>query len=458
MTNRSPQRVRARRGITLLFVLSLIVLFLLMGAAFVSVSGNFMRTSRARARIEVRGDTGRTMVQRALFEALRGPAIALAPRSLYGHTLLADQYGGSSRGQVETAAAFSNPQFIRLTLRDLEPATTPPMPPEALQPTAPPGAAPVPLSDASGAYDGQVLTFVDDPLNVGIRGQSFRIFHYQVDTDASGVVVDRYFLIVPPLTPGQNAFSNPANLVDANIIINDRDFAPNVTAGPPLNIVNEPYDAIDEFNVFLGGYERGAANPQYASFYGPIDAPTGYTVGPVADPTPVGKVDTDGDGSEDSRWIDPFWPIQYDSNGRAYKVKIAYQITDLDGRFNLNVHGHEFEADPANPRGGLDPTRLVDLLGMPAVVDKPLGVGYGPAEVSLLPLLPSGYVELLSGNANYRGRYGAPNAAGIYGPGIGETFESWSLVKLLGYPLNGIGNTAYGNGSSFGSRMDLFGN
>ncbi len=447
MTIRSPKSTQARRGITLLFVLSLIVLFLLMGAAFVSVSGNFMRTSRARARLELRGDTGRTLVQRALFEALRGPALDPAPaRSLYDHNLLADQYGTSSRGQVETAALYTNPQFIQLTLRN----PLPPNNPDELQPTRP-GDPPFPLSDASGAYDGQVLTFVDDPLQVGIRGQSFRIFHYQVDTDASGNVVDRYFLIVPPLTAGQDAFANPANLVNANVVINGRDFAPVVTGPPPFPIVNEPYDAVDEFNVFLAAFERGAANPQYASFYGPLDAPTGYTVGPVADNTPQGKVDTDGDGVEDARWVDPFWPIQYDSNGKAYKIKVAYQITDLDGRFNLNVHGNENEATGSQTGGS------VPLLGSPGDADKKFGIGYGPAEVSLLPIFPGGYVDLLDGNANYRGRYGAPNGAGIFGPGIGETFESWSQVKLLGYPLYGIGNTAYGNGSLFGMRMDLLG-
>ena len=104
------------------------------------------------------------------------------------------------------AVAYVDPQLIQLTLGNrVDPVT---INPDELQPTRA-GAAPFALSDASGAYDGQVLTFVDDPLNAGIRGQSFRIFRYQVDTDAAGNVLDRYFLILPPLTAGQNAFSVP---------------------------------------------------------------------------------------------------------------------------------------------------------------------------------------------------------------------------------------------------------
>jgi len=50
-------------------------------------------------------------------------------------------------------------------------------------------------------------------------------------------------------------------------------------------------------------------------------------------------VDTDGDGVNDSIWIDPGLPVQVDSLGRKFKRLVAVQVIDLDGRLNLNANG-----------------------------------------------------------------------------------------------------------------------
>ena len=49
------------------------------------------------------------------------------------------------------------------------------------------------------------------------------------------------------------------------------------------------------------------------------------------------EVDNDGDGTPDSIWMDTGLPVQSDGSGRIYKPLVAYLITDLDGKINVNA-------------------------------------------------------------------------------------------------------------------------
>ncbi len=51
-------------------------------------------------------------------------------------------------------------------------------------------------------------------------------------------------------------------------------------------------------------------------------------------------VDNDGDGINDSIWVDLGSPVQTAENGKRYKSLFAILCLDLDGRFNVNVHGN----------------------------------------------------------------------------------------------------------------------
>ncbi|MBL8830017.1 MAG: hypothetical protein JNM18_23765, partial [Planctomycetaceae bacterium] len=50
-------------------------------------------------------------------------------------------------------------------------------------------------------------------------------------------------------------------------------------------------------------------------------------------------VDNDGDGEPDSIWVDLGSPVQTSETGKSYKALFAILCLDMDGRFNLNVHG-----------------------------------------------------------------------------------------------------------------------
>ncbi len=448
------RQIHQRRGITLLFVISLIVLFLLMGAAFVTISGNFMRTSRGRLSLEVRGDSASTLIDRALMDLLRG---STNPKSALNHpifgdqSLLGDEYATGFKGEILSAASEANGQLIRITLKVplIEPPTD------------------LLLLDKVGAFGGQCITFISNPTSDGttpkptalVKGTSCRIFHYDVQYDpTTGIPTSRSFLVVPETTNGLNPFANALDLgddpVDMNdtgaiVLINGRAFAG--TGTDPT----ETYDAIDPANAFLAGVDFASGNPPviYPSF-------SHFPTNPIynafrAFPSAAPVIDNDGDGQLDSIWIDPGFAVQTDSAGRQYKPLVAYMVLDLDGRFNLNLHGSGDDA-----RGRI--VGNVPLLGNPAIV--PQGQGFGPTEISLGRLFPppggfpatpgnfnQEYYNILGDPANqYYGRFGDDGPGGTYGPGESEVRDVWSQYKLFGYPTGGIGNL-------FGSRMDVFG-
>ncbi len=455
------RNIHRRRGITLLFVISLIVLFLLMGATFVVISGNFMRVSEARTNLEVRGDSAPTILNRALMDVLRGttnPNSALntplpsSPAVPSDHSLLGDMYAGGFKGIVggpsttpvapaPTADANSYSQLIRIYLN----VTTPPADPTLL--------------DKVGAFGGQVLTFISNSPTATVKGVSCRIFHYDVQYDATGTPTSRSFLIVPEWTNGQDPFAtaNVADLEGANVLINGRAFA-DMPPSPP-DAISEPYDALDLQNAFLAGPDFDSVPAIYGSFYHFGNAnyeafrPLPFQATPLADGDGDGwpdlELDNDGDGYKDSIWIDLGYPVQTDSSGRQYKALVAYMALDLDGRCNLNFHGN---GDDARGRY-TDEVPAYPLLGSPLIV--PQGQGYGPSDVSLRGIFNGGfpdpdYLNLLAGNGTYYGRFGPPGPNGIYGTGMSEVQDPWSEYKLFGYPTSGIGNL-------FGSRMDLKG-
>ena len=84
---------RSRSGVTLLFVVSMIVLFLLMGSAFVLVSNDFFRAAKKRSTRHVFGTDQSAFVERAFYDLLRGPELNDSNSPLRGHSLLADMYG-----------------------------------------------------------------------------------------------------------------------------------------------------------------------------------------------------------------------------------------------------------------------------------------------------------------------------------------------------------------------------
>ncbi len=487
------RKIHQRRGITLLFVVSMIVLFLLMGTTFVVVSNNYLRASRKRARIDIHTIDSSANLDHAFYDVVRGPSLENQTSPLRGHDLLSDMYGYGFKAFVNDAAspayvANSDNQFIEFVVAARK--TTDPNYDaamdlnQAFELLNPDAMMPNDLTAIDGIYNGLVLSFVSGPLN----GISTRIASYTVDS----MTGDHYFTIPAMDWKDTVGILNPLTLVDSEIIVNGREFSgtgaggfsggalgmpalnPNRVGEPLANLrnnyldsprsPNESYDAADFQNMFLAG-KRDDGTP-IMSFHRQQLEPamilpgTGPDHFPVSDRNPgmfaalvaMGDpvmVDTDNDSILDATWIDTGMPVQSNGEGLYYKPLVAYQIIDLDGRLNLNTHGNLTQIDPAG-NNYIDGSSPVTTLGGTLTNTLPRGSGMGPPEVSLL-----GVFTPMQLNDLFASRYGADGVPGDGG------FLGRSRAKLFGHPFDFVNwsSDAHGTvGNLYASSpMDLHG-
>ena len=226
---------------------------------------------------------------------------------------------------------------------------------------------------------------------------------------------------------------------------------------------------------------------------------TSNTTGNVIQFGGMWDVDNDGDGVPDSVWVDLGMPVRTAADGTLYKPLFAILCVDLDGRLNLNAHGSTCQTqvgpntnpgrwnlpDPQNgyvadllaasSTGTVVPSEFGGASGtvsyMPAGASNvsmanvllptgtpnlqaawlPRGIGYGPAEINLLPVMadpvnnPGSFADaaavqrynnILSGNKNLGlcGRYGeVSKEMGSIAPQAGVTGAMSPLVRNKWY-------------------------
>ncbi len=95
-------------------------------------------------------------------------------------------------------------------------------------------------------------------------------------------------------------------------------------------------------------------------------------------------VDNDNDGVRDSVWVDFGAPVRENSDGKLVKPLAAILVLDMDGRLNINAHGSRDIAGMTTLPPGQS------IAGGANTNDLPRGQGYGPAEISLEPLMDLG--------------------------------------------------------------------
>ena len=222
-----------RRGVLLLVVLSMLTLFLLLGAAYIAVARRARMTSRAFANnitaTAAAGVQERKLLDDAFLTIVRGTEASSAPSALQtGDDLLGDKYGQNStiQGRVVDVATVSGTEAIlRLTTSGLHPV-----------------AGQTPPSSAAD-LNGRVLTFVMPGLNVSTRillatGSATS----PTITIAAGPTVSGANLSESLINAGKDATTG-----SVNIIINGREFS-----GDPANgDTNESYDGFDGENPLL---------------------------------------------------------------------------------------------------------------------------------------------------------------------------------------------------------------
>ena len=456
-----------RRGITLIFVVTMIVLFLLMGTTFVLVSNDYFRAARKRSTKHIHDKDRQATLERAFYDLVRGPALADSSSPLRGHSLLADMYGYGISATVASAEADSSEHFVVLTLNG---DATRLIDGEMFVPEA-----------VSGSMTGLLIGVVSGPA----RGLTARIVDHQVDEG------EHTFIVLPSQIDSRfNVTDAESQLVNRRVVINGRPFsgtgagqfrahvgvgAPalggnalqpnqvgrsldqlvgktgggyfamqnNPSAGWDANSMapNEPYDTFDFQNMFLAGINPDGSL-KHSSFHRPNllsnargDFRALKNGGPNGDGV---AVDNNNDGEIDGIWMDIGLPKESRGDGVVVKPLVSYLVVDLDGRINLNAHGNLTQLP------GREQMRTIPLL--PDVTESKRGQGYGPPEIRMDNLIANAEAVMLD-------RYGSDGL-----PGDANRRDRWSEYKLFGYPNVGFGAEVPGTvDGHFGSAMDVFG-
>ena len=183
---RRPQK---RRGILLLIVLSLLVLFVLIGVTFVVVANQYTRSAIAAGKYEMTGDDPSQELDSALYSILRGSA---NPGDLtYRHSILSDLYGRDGFiGTVTAVAPEAQGEFLRIAFQTV-------------------GGSALRGSDY---YAGSVLTLMDG----NGRGHSTRVVRFNAfDPNVSGPTI---------VVTGFESLPNFAPKVSERFLVNGRPF------------------------------------------------------------------------------------------------------------------------------------------------------------------------------------------------------------------------------------------
>jgi hypothetical protein len=394
---------RSRRGVLLLVVLSMLTLFLMLGATYLVAASRARRAARAfadSANATVRTEDGVKLVDAALLSVVRG-TVNTSSQIGSGDDLLGDRYGANTISGTMTGNASGSIVITVPTARLSEPAN---LAGRVITFTLP----------GLGTPSTRIIRAVDDPTGTTLYVPG-------------GPTVGGHMLTTARI----NSAKASASATKPHFVINGRDFDDSGT--------NEPYDAVDSLNPFLGKIvATGTVTPSF-------DATAGSP-----------SIDNDGDGTPDSGWIDVGLPKVVDDSGTVLTAKAAIFVIDLDGRLNVNTHGSTSDADSPERAGGFSPSGknlypdYVFGSGTIPLSKLTRGMGLGPSEIAIAstsllgPNTGTGLPEMLGGaaartntpldNATNRPTPAIGNPEGRYG----ETAWDVSTADLLAVPKPGL--------------------
>ncbi|MCH8043220.1 MAG: hypothetical protein IID44_05830 [Planctomycetes bacterium] len=484
-----------RRGVLILAVLSLLMLFTLITITYVAVSKQAMSSSQTANRFEQVRPDPEAYLNGALLQLIRGTNNRNS--AALGVSLIADMYGNWLIGEVgnleRNVATDTGQQFLGFSFTIQENLFNEPLP-----------------QGVEDYYRGRVLTMIDGPAaGISTRivfsssdGTDLHIMAFsKADPGGTNAVVPRSgnrFIIngraFTGMIAGQDVTSPLAR--DSRYL-----FTPNLsseTFGQNANTVlqslkglNETYDAVDFNNPLLGWFPAPGSVPQpggsqsniipslhpialmaskgvspstmfrpsdkfHYMVKGQLDF-TGKKFDPLTGPW---DVDTDGDGILDAVWVDLGYPVLTTADGRSYKPMFAIRCEGLGGRPNANTGSSMAHTDLYydNPNtmdkfavSGSSSGNTQSVTGLQR------GQGVGPAEINLAYIFRNGHEDLevlLQGGPSSStgqrlpGRYG--NAAEAR-PGTPDDLRSrittFGLPQPRYIPSGGAINRAYGTPS-----------
>ena len=378
----------------LLVVLSMLTLFMMLGAAYLVVATRSRETAKSFARLSLRSDNVRLphsqVLDTVMLRVLRGntsptgartlPLDMAAPRPTgvtivplesiladkYGYdTLLGDAY--SVAGEGGGLAVYE--QSPLLTIPSLAITSTLPSPFEACD------------------LNGRIITI----LGPGREPSSHRILRTTQNAD-------RTYRLQLDNQPRNRPYQPVPAGIACKVVINGREFAGDGTRTSP----NEPWDGFDDQNPFLAHVAPSDGSPDHAPSLRSISSSVVKKIGYVQTGTSQAVLDqlgltdssgfsygadNDNDGKPDGFYLDFGLPTVIAPNGDQVLLQASVLIIDLDGRINVNAHGtlsqSIYPAGPSTGTHALWPSGA----GIPAAggvfSSLPLGTGYGPPEINI---------------------------------------------------------------------------
>ena len=237
----TASRRGARDGITLLFVISMVVLFLLMGTTFVVVSNDYYKVARRRSLVASNVIDQEGLLDSAFFQLMREVPLHDSSSPLRGHSILADQYGYGLRATVDSATEGTGADmaFVDVVL------SASPTGGDRISRIRVPGET-VTLRSAADYFDGALNGQVFSLTSGSLAGVSERIVSHDLTQVVPGdPTMDTLTVRVPR---GSVDWSVVA--AGDQVIINGRDFS-GVGSGDASDLEYDQYDLIDT-TKFLG--------------------------------------------------------------------------------------------------------------------------------------------------------------------------------------------------------------
>ncbi len=435
------RNTKPRRGVLLLVVLSILVLFVLTSLTFIVVAGHYHRGAISVSPLETTGDEPSSLLDRAMYDLVRDTANAQS--SIGRHSLLADLYGNDGFvGRILGPAGDTNTSLQIVQLRLIVDAGLRQSPPQTRPADYYNGAV---ITMTSGRARGLSARIIRSRAIVGDGSPngsfSGTIFAEALLSDQNEIILpengDRFVVNGVPFNGAGFGYNPNTGKLDLGVprIALQPHFKAHTTSAPvDLGGADESYDAVDVQNLFLARVPTTAGEPITPSFHQPalirfwmeqglaqLKNRFGDPIPPdvlrdflrpfVLRPTPLDHpnfsgsnpafgiaagdtatlmqsllqgpwdVDNDTDGVPDSVWLDLGFPTSATADGRLFRPLFAILCTDLDGRLNLNVHGSLAHVPLAQLGGTIPSSGMV--AGAANAVAAARGLGYGPPEVNL---------------------------------------------------------------------------
>jgi hypothetical protein len=454
------RRRKPRRGVLMLVILSILVLFLLVGITFIVVAGSYKRgavahAKHARAAVEPKKslvEAWRVLMVGARSNGIRTGFDIPNGASYSTESILSDMYGGSAfKGTIANAGVSGGGQFIDVQCSNL----------------------PNNNANMDGNFAGRVFT-----VKTGhYAGLSSRVVFSQGGSTALRIEMLKdphgHEIEIAELTTDHDG-------QPVEFLLNERPFddtgdSEDYDAPGPLNpfLAYWPTDLIAENNTLTSEHLipsfhrpaliRSVTGSSPSDYEGvilrpmPWDHPYFTGSNPAftqPDPENIDNaaavqaaingpwdVDNDGDGVPDSIWIDLGTPVRQAKDGTFYKELFAVLCLDMDGRVNINYHGASYHSMPEYTNAAPPPSGGSFAGGLGSVTNR-RGLGFGPADVPLSPVLgstdASSLISLRYGSDGVPGMVGDDPLSGVNNNGLPDDYFGTS--ESAGWKWRGYGS------------------